>query len=199
MTSWRDETYAVLDLESTGMDPRRHQVLQVGVAEIRGGRIPLGAAWASYVRPLRPFGSETVRVHGLSHDSLQAAPPLPEVRAELAQRLSGRIVVAHYAPLELGFLRRWGLRPRQVLDTLDLGLLAEGERLEMAQRDRYTLPALARRCGVTVYGEHDALADALITAQVFVALAETLERQRGPLGARELQRLSGQGWFLFRR
>ena len=60
-------------------------------------------------------------------------------------------------------------------------------------RPAFTLSALARRFGVTVYGEHDALADALITAQVFLVLAHELEQQGKARTVADLARLSGYG------
>lgn len=195
MTPWRAARYAVLDFESTGTAPRRDEVLQVGLVTAHGAAVQLGSAWASWVRPTRPFSEAAVRVHGLSYAALQDAPPLAEVRPQLARRLHGHVLVAHYAPMEVGFLKRWNLRPREVLDTLELALRLDGQRVETARRERYTLNALAQRFGVTVYGEHDALADALMTAQIFVALASSLEEQRAVTTVRDLSRLSGSRWF----
>ena len=73
------------------------------------------------------------------------------------------------------------------------GHLKGGQTTQTARRDAYTLTALARRFGVSVYGEHDALADALITAQVFLVIATELERSGQASTVRELSRLSGYG------
>lgn len=190
---WREARYVALDFESTGMNPRRDEVIQAGTVHLDGERIELGSAWASWVKPTRPFAADSVAIHGLSFDRLQDAPAIPSVREALAGQLEGRVLIAHYADLELGFLRRWGQRPAAVVDTLILALALDATPPEVARRDAYTLSALARRFGVTVYGEHDALADALITAQVFLALAGALEAQGRARSVRDLERLSGRG------
>lgn len=180
------------------MNPARDEVVQAGVVALDGDRLRLGSAWASWVRPTRPFAPEAATIHGLSDERLRDAPPVAAVREALAVRLQDRVLVAHYAALELGFLRRWQLRPQAAIDTLFLALALDEVHVNTARRDAYTLSALARRCGVTVYGEHDALADALLTAQVFLVLASELEARGRVRTVRDLVGLSGrQGRGLF--
>lgn len=190
---WREGEYVALDFESTGMNPARDEVIQVGLVALSGERIRLGGAWAEWVRPTRPFDPGAVAIHGLSAERLQDAPPVAQVRGPLAERLGQRVLIAHYAALERGFLSRWHLKPAWTVDTLMLALALDEVQSETARRDAYTLSALARRFGVTVYGEHDALADALITAQVFLVLATELEQRGRARTVADLARLSGYG------
>lgn len=196
--TWRTAEFVALDFEATGMNPARDEVIQVGLVPLRGERALLGGAWASWVRPTRPFQGASVAIHGLSAERLQDAPDVLEVRGSLAAHLKGRVMIAHYAELERGFLKRWGMKPPPTVDTLMLALaldghLKGGQTTQTARRDAYTLTALARRFGVSVYGEHDALADALITAQVFLVIATELERKGRASTVKEFTRLSGYG------
>jgi DNA polymerase-3 subunit epsilon len=188
---WRAAPFTALDFEATGMDPARDEVVQVGLAPLHGDTLDLHGAFAQWVRPTRPFRDEAVAIHGLSHDLLQAAPATADLRGALAAALTGRVLIAHYAALELGFLKRWGVRPAATVDTLMLALALDGRTTQTARRDEYTLSALAARLGVPVYGEHDALADALITAQVFLVLAHELEARGRVRTVRDLTHLSG--------
>lgn len=191
--NWREAQYTALDFESTGMNPARDEVIQAGLIALDGDHINLGSAWASWVRPTKPFQNEAIAIHGLSFERLQDAPPVTEVRQPLAEHLQDCVLIAHYADLELGFLKRWGIKPRHVVDTLFLALALDDARMETARRDAYTLTALAGRYGITVYGEHDALADAMITAQVFLVLATELEKKGRVRTVKDLERLSGRG------
>lgn len=188
---WQEAEYVALDFESTGMNPARDEVVQVGLVPLTRRRIRLGGAWATWVRPTRPFLPESVAIHGLSAERLTEAPPLEDVRPALRERLGGRVLLAHYATLERGFLKRWGLGLPPTVDTLPLALALDRQTTQTARRDHYTLSALARRFGVEVYGEHDALADALITAQVFLVLASELEREGRIQTLGDLLHLSG--------
>ncbi|MDW8338945.1 MAG: 3'-5' exonuclease [Thermoleophilia bacterium] len=192
--SWREERFAVLDFETTGLDVARDHVLSYGVVPIEEGRASLRDAVYRVVRPPIALPAASIRVHGILPSELAGAPSLEDVLDELVEALAGRTLVAHAAGVELGFLeqmrRRYG-RPRvwRALDVLDLAD-------EVTRRDpRATAPAserlaaLAEATGVPVGRTHHAFADALTTAQVFLVLATRLER----LGAGRLRDLRRAG------
>jgi DNA polymerase III epsilon subunit-like protein len=107
MTSWREASFAVVDLETTGLDPRIHEVLSVGVVPVDGGRIIVGGSYYSTVRPTVAPNRETVVIHGIRPADAAAAPPADEVASELVQQLGNRILVAHVADVERQFLTAW--------------------------------------------------------------------------------------------
>ncbi len=97
MTSWREASFAVVDLETTGLDPRIHEVLSVGVVPVDGGRIVLGRSYYSTVRPRVAPDSRSVVIHGIRPVDAAAARPADEVASELVEQLDDRILVAHVA------------------------------------------------------------------------------------------------------
>jgi DNA polymerase-3 subunit epsilon len=170
----------VIDLETTGLDPSVDDIVSFAAVPVRDGRVIAGAAVTSLVRPGRPPSPESVRIHGLRAGDLDAAPPLDEVLGQLIAALDGAVLVAHHASMERSFLTRpfarHGVRfPRRAADTEVLGRLwlADSGRQEPAG---LSLSALARELGRPVHRPHDALGDALTTAQAFIALAAHLER-----------------------
>jgi DNA polymerase-3 subunit epsilon len=178
MTTWRSEPLAVVDIETTGLDPDRHEVLSIGVVDIDGGRVQVGSAWYREVRPRTAPTADTVVVHGIRPvDSAQGADPAV-VALEVQERLRGRRLVAHVARIETGFLGRWldsgRWRPeRPPLDTDVLARLhllrTQGLRLEQ----HIGLGAAAGLFGLPEHGRHHALGDALTTAQLLLALASS--------------------------
>jgi DNA polymerase III subunit epsilon len=174
-TPWREAAFAVVDLETSGLDPRRDEIIAWAVVPVDGGRIELAAARDGLVRPERPPPAATVRVHGLRAADLAAGAALDEAADALLEALRGRILVAHSAWVERRFLaralRRRGARLRGgIVDTLALG------RLHLLDRDGVLPPALplerlAAELGLPVHRRHSAAGDALTTAQVFLALA----------------------------
>lgn len=200
---WRAARYAVLDVETGGLDPRRAALLAVGLVEIADGRIRLERAWRSHIRPPAdlPLAPEAIRIHGLLRSELAGAPSLTEVLLALLPRLAGRVLVVHVAALDVRFLDRalqaaFGIRLRgPVLDTARLAQalqrnarFTEGRAAE-PDPPNLALRTLAERAGLPVYPEHDALNDALTTAQLFLSQAVRLEQQ----GASRLSHLLRAG------
>jgi DNA polymerase III subunit epsilon len=175
--SWRDSAFASLDFETTGLDVRRDDVVSFGVVPVLGGRVVLREAVHRLVAPSVPSSPASVRIHGLLPWELAGAPPVEEARAELTAALDGRILLAWFAELEVAFLSRifdTGERPwwRRTVDVRRLAIA-----VERAPADsRLTLTAAAGRFDVPVTSPHEALDDALVTAQLFLVLADRLDR-----------------------
>jgi DNA polymerase-3 subunit epsilon len=193
---WRESSFAVLDFETTGLDHRRDHVLSFGLVPVTRGRIELSGALYQVVRPPVPVSPESIRVHGIRPAELVDAPELVDVADPLVAALTERVLVAHAAGVELGFLEELyrGLRrrpPRRAIDVVNLAaelLARRGEPPLVSPR----LASVAQRFGVPVARTHHALGDALVTAELFLVLATHLELvgirySRELLGARRPQ------------
>jgi DNA polymerase-3 subunit epsilon len=191
---WRQASFAVVDVETTGLNPQEDELLSVGVVPIDSGRIVVGAACYVTVRPTRRPTPANVLVHGITPAEAAAAPAPDDVAGQIAGALEGRIPVAHVAWIERDFLgpllSRHGARlEHPLLDTDPLFrwlVYREEGRLLPAP---VSLGGAASRLGLPVHRPHHALGDALTTAQVFLAIAGRLEA-RGPVTARSLTRAS---------
>lgn len=192
--SWREAPFAVLDFEATGLDFDRDHVLSFGVVPVERGRARLAGAVYQVVRPPIPLPVASIRIHGIRPSELEGAPPLEEVLDVLVDALRGRLLVAHAAGVELGFLgriRRLHGRPRvrRAIDVLDLA--DEVARLDPSAPPLSSerLARVAELYGVPVTRTHHAFSDALTTAQLFIVLATRLER----LGAGRVRDLRRAG------
>lgn len=164
-------TFAVVDLETSGLSVRRHRVLQVGVVVVAADGTVLDR-WSSFVKmrwPLQRVGP--TRIHGITRRALRGAPSLDATLDELSTRIDGSIVVAHNAAFDAGFLARAARRRppgdplRRSLD-LTLCTLRMSRRLDPDRRLSHRLADVCERYGVALVRPHDALADAEATAAI---------------------------------
>ncbi|MFG2822152.1 DEDDh family exonuclease [Kitasatospora sp. NPDC048365] len=155
--------FAVVDVETTGLG-RSDRVISAGVYQLDAdGEVT--DHWYTLVNPERDPGP--VWIHGLTSEALEGAPTFPEVADQLAERLRGRVMVAHNALFDWNMISREfsraGLRApvEQRLCTMvlarDLGLpLPNGK-----------LSSLAAYFGVHQRQAHNALDDARVLAEIF--------------------------------
>jgi DNA polymerase III subunit epsilon len=188
---WRDVTYAVIDVETSGLDARRDALLAIGLVEIVAGRVRLDRSWYSLIRPPEGMlvGDRSIRIHGITRAELADAPRPAEVLPQLLAHLAGRVLIVHVADIDVKFINRalrshYGAKLRgPILDTARIAMTMHQEArfLGEASADMpapaIQLRALAQRFGLPVYGEHNALNDALTTAQLFLAQAHRLAQQ----------------------
>jgi DNA polymerase-3 subunit epsilon len=202
-TPWREAPYAVVDLETTGLDPLRDEIISFASVPVDRGRVVIGEVATAIVRPRQMPQGESIRIHGLRRADLDHAPPLADALDLMLGALTGRVLVAHAAWVESGFLsvalKSERLRLRgPVLDTARLALRVP-ERATAAAEPRAapvdTSPGLSRAAwamGLPVHRPHHADGDALTTAQLFIALATRLDRFE-PQTVGSLARLSEPG------
>jgi DNA polymerase-3 subunit epsilon len=154
---------------------------------VRKGTIRLGEAYQSLVRPPPHFAisAESVRTHQLVPGDVRDAPALEAVLRQVDVRLEDGVLLVHQAAMDVDFLRRahaatgrrW--RKPRVVDTVDL-LVRVARRallIDPAAPDRLpnlNLSAARRRFGLPEYGAHDALTDAIATAELFLVLRRAL-------------------------
>ena len=191
-----------IDVETTGLDPRRDRVLSVGFVPVDGDRIVLGGAGSALLRPERGSDDDdgvgqSATVHGLTDDAIAAGVGAEAFLDTVFTALAGRVLVAHYARIEVEFLqalcaRTYGSRPPlPVLDTLELqrrvlgGVAAMGFTAEPAASE-LRLWAARERFGLPRYRAHNALVDALACAELYLAQVAELTG-RGASSLRDLR------------
>ncbi|KXX63569.1 3'-5' exonuclease [Marichromatium gracile] len=187
---WREVEYLAVDLETTGLDPRNDQILSVGHVVVRGAAIDLASARRHLVRVGGAIPEESAVIHQITDDQAACGGELEPVLAELLAALAGRVLIAHHASIELGFLsaacrRLWrqGLLTR-VIDTQVLAHRTFERRQIPFRGSDLRLYALCDRYNLPRHGAHDALGDALAAAELFLAQAAYRDDGKGvALGA----------------
>lgn len=178
--------FLAVDIETTGLHPRRDHVVAVGWVPVVGAEVVLAGAREVVIRPPGAIGvGDSAIVHRLTDDELATAPTLLDVLPELLRALQGRVLLAHHSPIELGFLARatraaYGARPPVVaVDTLSLQhRLFAGPEGEVAP-GLLRLDGARQRFGLPRYAAHRALTDATATGELLLAQVAELEHRLG--------------------
>lgn len=188
---WRSLEYVALDLETTGTDPRSEEIVSAGWVVLRGPSIDLSTATQRLVRTSKAMPERSAIIHAITDDEAVGGEAPCSVLEELLGVLRGRVLVAHYAPTERGFVdaacrRCFGgglLVP--TVDTLALGHRKRVRQGRDPVRGDLRLAALRERYNLPVYASHDALIDAIAAAELMLAQAEE-QSGGGPLPLKAL-------------
>lgn len=160
--------FAVVDVETSGLSARRHQVLQVAVVVVDAAGEVVDS-FESLVRPRYGLLSRVGprRVHGITRWSLRNAPRPHEVLVELAPRLAGAVVVGHNVAFDVAFLEQMAHRAGvpMVLGP-QLCTLRLSRSLDPERRLRHRLSDLCDRYDVHHRRPHNAWDDAAATAEL---------------------------------
>lgn len=145
-----------VDLETTGADAQRDRITEIGVVEVGPDGV---VEWDTLLDPgigIPPF---IQRLTGITDEMVRGRPTFATLAEALAERLHGKLFIAHNARFDYGFLknefRRAGVTFRaDVLCTVRLS------RALFPSVERHGLDALIARFELQPKGRHRALADA---------------------------------------
>jgi DNA polymerase-3 subunit epsilon len=159
--------YAVVDVETSGLRPRRDHILQIAIVTVEAdGRVL--DRWTTLVR-LRHWWHRVGprHIHGITRRRLRRAPGAREALTELAARLDGKVFTAHNADFDAQFLERAARRhgvPLRLDRRLCTLRLSRG--LDPDRQLTHGLADLCARYEIPIERPHDALCDARAAAGV---------------------------------
>ena len=151
-----------LDLETTGMTASHERITEIGLVEVANGEFV--GSWSQLVNPQRSIPPFIQSLTGISDEMVEDAPTFEQLAPTLYERLAGKVLVAHNARFDYGFLRsefaRLGLSYRsRVLCTAKLS------RKLFPEHRRHNLDSLIERYGLSCSARHRALGDAEVLWQ----------------------------------
>jgi DNA polymerase III subunit epsilon len=167
--------WVVIDCETSGLDAARDRLLSVGAAVVRDGVVAIDEFFEARVRQDSPSPRENIVIHGIGGDAQRGGRPLDEVMRELNAFVGEGLPVAFHAPFDAAVLRRHGLATRA--KWLDLAALAPALFPQKGKADSPLEHWLAA-FGIAPRARHDALGDALTTAQLLLVALSEAQRQR---------------------
>ncbi len=183
--------YLALDFETTGLDVRSDHIISAGYCDLRARRVQLASACHVIVNSSRTLSSESVGIHRLTDDVVHAGVPLAALMHTLLKRMAGKVVLAHFQRIEYSFLQQASRAlygqplPLLMVDTMQIEL----RRMQRLNRPHSAaslrLFNLREAYGLPRYHAHNALEDAIGTAELF--LAQTAPRDGAATGALRLR------------
>lgn len=166
--------YAVLDVETTGLDPNEHRVVEIAIVHL-DAHFNILDVWSTVVDPGCDIPRDAVAIHGIGVETLteSAAPTFDQICDDVSARLANCMIVGHHVEFDLGFIQaeyeRCGKPARRMTgyDTCNRA------RTTIPGQESYKLSSLlnyieSRTVDTTTFvGDHCAERDALGAAELF--------------------------------
>jgi len=191
------QEFVALDLETTGLDAERNQIIEIGAIRFRDGKE--SERFEQMIDPGEPLEPFIVALTGLTDENLRGQPAFSTVAPSLLEFIDSSPLVGQNVSFDLEFLAAAGKRlsghrsranpfvfaNHEVLDTAQLG------RIFWPEWPRFGLASMAERFGVKQEVAHRALADARTAGHVLCRMIEMLPGRIWEAMARDLAFLIG--------
>lgn len=169
----------VLDVETTGLDVRASQLIAIGAVAVEGGLVRFADSFYAVVRQASPSPAENILLHGIDGTTQTTAPDAADSLSRFLAWARSSPFIGFHADFDRAFIER-AMR-------LALGFVPDNAWLDLADLAPALCPAHGKKMktlddwtqafGISNYERHDALADALATAQLFQVLLARASRE----------------------
>lgn len=164
------DRFVAVDVEATGPDPIRDQIIEIAVVVFE--RDGIVEEYSTMIKPTRPVSLDIMRLTGISGENLASGVPIAETIPQLKRLIGSLPVVGHSVMFDIAFLKAAGLNlANRQFDTYQLAASL------LPDLPNYSLGAVSHALGVEITAEnrHRAAGDTLATAQAFCKLLDRLE------------------------
>lgn len=178
------DSYICIDLETTGLDPKRDKIIEIGAVKVRQGRIT--AEWESFVNPGKKLPERIVELTGIHDRELAGARSVQELLPELLAFLGEDVLLGHSVLFDFSFLKKAAVNERlsferQGIDTLKIA------RKYLKDLESRSLGALCKHYEIP-HSAHRALEDARATTMLYRKLSEEFFEKEEEAGEKSLFR-----------
>ncbi len=157
------QTFVFLDVETTGLNPERDNIIEIAVVAWREGEIV--EQFTSLVNPHVAIPQFVTQLTGITDEMVKDAPSLFAIRPKIKQIIGDAIIVGHNIAFDLGFLQANGMAyGNHRIDTITLASIL------LPEVGRYDLEHLVRALDLPRTTAHRAEADTLHTLNLYQAL-----------------------------
>jgi len=162
------DTFVSVDLETTGLDPRLHEIIEIGAVKVENGRVT--AEFSELVKPRRPIPDAITCLTGIGDGDVGNAGTIDEIMPSFLDFIRGYRLLGQNVGFDVAFLRKAvGIgHIDTAIDTVELA------RILLPMLPSYNLDALIDFFGLTPGRRHRALDDARVTAEIFLKFVDML-------------------------
>ncbi|MDP2933476.1 MAG: 3'-5' exonuclease, partial [bacterium] len=171
MAKSKKTVYCSLDIEGTGLDSRKDNIIEVGAVlfeiDDKGGLI-LGKEFSQLVKPEIPIPEFIQNLTGIREKDVADAPTWQEVLPGFKKFVGKHVILGQNIQFDLSFLAAAGLKFEQ--DSMDTKQLAG---MFLPHAKFFNLEYLMRFVGEPLVSHHRALDDAKTTAKLLQKIIQS--------------------------
>lgn len=177
----KDSQLIALDFETTGLDSSKDEIISMGFCPIRNGVIRLADCLHIVIKTEQTLTSENVAFHGLMDDELEQGLSQRQALFKFIELTQGKVLVAHFHNIERTFIQKLAKQilgkalPLSFIDSFEFAKRQMQIKQQVIASDSLRLFNLRKQQGLPNYKAHNALEDAISTAELHMTQTASLD------------------------
>jgi DNA polymerase III epsilon subunit family exonuclease len=175
LNALENSTYCVIDIETTGLDPIKSEIIEIAALKIKDNDIK--DIYSTLIQPSGTISAEIEKLTGISDALVSGYPSIKEVLPKFLSFIEGTVLIAHNVDFDVPFIKYWTrMKLEQEITNQTVCTLKLSRALFPGLRS-HRLASVAEYLKIPTSILHRALADAEITFQVWQKMQEHLKKR----------------------
>jgi len=169
--------YVSLDCETTGLNPKKDEILSIGAVLIKDNKILMRKTFNIFLKPSKNINPESIKVHLLREIDLQNAIEPEDAIYQLLDFIGSRPIVGYYIEFDIAIISKYTKQLISIKlpnEPIEVSGIYYDIRKSTANYGFIDLKfdTIMNFLDIPVLGKHDALNDAIMTSMIFLKLKE---------------------------
>ena len=166
-----DGEYVAFDLETTGLSSQKDEIIEIGAVRMQGGKEL--ERFQTFVNPRRRLEQKIVELTGITDAMLADAPSIETVLPEFLEFVGDRVLVAHNADFDTGFIREACRKQGLPYGFTSVDTLILSQNL-LPHLNKFKLDVVSNALSLPDFNHHRAGDDAVTCGLIFHKLTDKL-------------------------
>jgi DNA polymerase-3 subunit epsilon len=171
-----EDEYIVFDTETTGLNTKKDEIISIGAVKVKNNKILLKDKFLLYLQPKNMPTEETIKIHKIRVCDLENNTSSQEKGIkDFLEFIGSRPVVGYYLEFDVAMLNKY---LKKILNIslpnkqIEVSALYFDKKIKETPNGNIDLrfDVIMQRLNLPVFGKHDALNDAIMTAMMFLKL-----------------------------
>lgn len=165
----------VYDTETTGLNPKKDEILSIGAIKVKGDKILTSEKFELFVKPTKEISEESIKIHQIRNIDLQNGSEPHEALDKFLHFIGSRPLVGYYLEFDINMINKY-LKPYLGIKLPNKQIEVSGvyhdKKIKFIPEGNIDLrfDVIMKDLGLPIFGKHDAINDAIMTAMMYVKL-----------------------------
>jgi len=166
-----DHDVVVFDVETTGLEASRCEIIEIGAVKISKGKII--ETFETLINPSQEIPDEITKLTGITADMVAKSPDITKVMPDFYKFCYGCTIMAYNIDFDYKFISVWGQKQGYVFDNRQIDVLYLARAFVPGLKN-FKLSTVCKKLGVSLENAHRAVHDAMATAEVVINLSPNI-------------------------
>lgn len=165
----------VFDTETTGLNPKKDEILSIGAVIVKGNKILTSEKFELFVKPTKAINEESIKIHQIRNIDLENGLQAKEAIEQFLHFIGSRPLVGYYIDFDVKMVNKYvksflGITlPNK---TIEVSGIYHDKKIKFIPDGTIDLrfDVMMKDLGLPIFGKHDALNDAVMTAMMYLKL-----------------------------